>query len=91
MPPSSLCPSVHFTGRAGQEVQTFSALCGLVVVAITKTTECYQHCFSPRAKTQHHNRYYEENQLMIFLHMNEKLKFFGFLLEVLIRPAPRQL
>lgn len=59
--PRSLCPSVHFTGRAGQEVQTLSALCGLVVVATTKTTECYQHFFSSRTKTQHHNRHYEEN------------------------------
>lgn len=27
-PLRSCAPSVHFTGRAGQEVQTFSALCG---------------------------------------------------------------
>lgn len=53
----------------------------------TKTSECYQHFFSPKAKTQHRNRHYEENQHMIFLHMKEKLKSFGFLLEVLILPA----
>lgn len=30
--------------------------------ATTKTSVCYQHCFSPKAKVQHCTKCYEENQ-----------------------------
>lgn len=33
--------------------------------ATTKMSVCYQHCFSPKTKTWHQIRHYEENQLCL--------------------------
>lgn len=86
-PSQILCPlsPLYWQGRT-RSSNIFSSV--WYCSTTTNTSEFYEHFFSPKAKTQHRNRHYEENQHMIFLHMKEKLKSFGFLLEVLILPAP---
>jgi len=60
-PSSSLCPpALHCQGIVGSwnilgSVQQCSAT--------AKTLVYYQHCFSPKSKTQHRTKHYEENYL----------------------------
>jgi len=60
-PLSFWCTTSLLIGRAAPEVKKSLALCKHCS-ATTKTSVCYQHCFSPKAKVQHCTKCYEENQ-----------------------------
>lgn len=63
-PPSSLYPAAPSLAGQYEKLKNGNTLATAQhCSAITQTSLCNQHSFSPEAKTQHHTIHYEENQL----------------------------